>query len=208
MKDTKKIFLTSLLSILFIFSNVVASKITLIAKLPVSSSVFIYALTFLCVLLIIHSYGYKEGVKSICIALFCQCICFCLSIIICNIPNGSPTIATSRALQTILAPEKTNNIYHPAFSLMFGSLLSFFFSQIINASLYEIFNKYTMNILAASLSMLISLILDAALFTLITNIGVINTMTIAEAIMNQFIIRVFISIILTILFLMFSLKNE
>ncbi len=208
MKDTRKLLFMGLLCTLLIFSNIVGLKIILLFKLPVSCSVFMYPITFLIVAAITELYGYKTAFKSVLVAFLCQLVCFGLSTLICNLPMGATSLTIDQALQTLLANEVTGSIYHPAFSLIIGTSVAFVVSQTINICLYSYFHKHIFSWLAAALSMLIALVIDAIIFIAISKVGVIPGGTVAEAFMNQFIIRVALTLVLTIVFPFITAKKD
>jgi len=206
MKDSRKMFFMGLLSALLIFSNIVAVKITVVAKLPLSCNVFVYPFTFLCVAIITHLYGAKDGMKSVAFALISQIIFFGFSMLIVNVPNQVDTLAEANSIQAILAPDVTNGIYHPNIKLMIGSTLAFGISQLINIGLYTFSKKYTFKAVSASLSILLASIIDAVLFVVITEIGIIGGNTVVITLLNQFITRVILTVISVIIFCLFTIN--
>ncbi len=208
MKDSRKLFFMGLLTALLIFSNIVAAKITVVAKLPLPCSVFIYPFTFLCVAIITHLYGAKDGMKSIAFALITQIIFFGFSILVANVPNQVDTLAEANSIQAILAPEVTNGIYHPGFKLMIGAIVSFGVSQLINVGLYTFAKKYTFKAVSSALSILIALLIDAVIFVAITGIGNISGNTIGITLINQFVARVILTIVSVIIFCIFTIGDK
>ena len=81
MIKNKNIFLTSLLCVLLIFSNLIRVKVVSIFGFMFSSSIIVYPFTFLCVLLITYKYGYKEALKSVLYAFILQILFYILSIV-------------------------------------------------------------------------------------------------------------------------------
>lgn len=203
MKDKRKIFFTSLLTILLIFSNIVVSKITVVANLPLSCSIFIYPFTFLCITIIADLYGAKEAMKSVAYAIICQILVFILCTVIANLPNQVDTLMQANALQSLLAPELTNGIYHPNFTIMIGTLLSFGISQLINIGLYTLAKKYTFKVVSSALAILFAFVIDTVLFNVIKSIGVTNN-NFTLTIINQFVVGVVITVISVILFCIFT----
>lgn len=199
-------FFMGLLSALLIFSNIVAAKITVVANLPLSCNVFVYPFTFLCVAIITHLYGVKDGIKSVSFALIIQILFFGLSMLIANVPNQVDTIIEANSIQATLAPDVTNGFYHPSFKLMFGSLLSFAVSQMINIGLYAFSKKYTFKAISASLSILLASVIDAVIFIIIT--GTVGSNSIALTLVNQFVARVITTVISVIILCIFTIGDK
>ena len=204
MKDNRKMLFTALLSMLFVLSNIVAFKVTVIAKLPIPCNVFVYPFMFLCVAIITYLYGAKDGRKSIYFALIAQVIFYVMSIIIVNLPNQVDTIVNANYIQATLASDISNGIYYPSIKLMLGSLIAFVISQMINVGLMAFSKKYTFKGVAAALSMLFSTIVFAIMYTIITGVGNVGN-PIALRLINQFVVCVVIAVISVILFCIFTI---
>ncbi len=208
MKDSKKMFLTGLLCTLLLLANVVAAKITVIAKLSLSCSIFVYPFTFLCVALITHFYGAKEGIKSVLFTVIFQIFFYGMGMLICNLPVETSSLFQSNALQTVLAPELTQKLFHPNYMVAFGSIFAFTVSQMMNIGMITLAKKYTDKTIAATFAMLLSLLLDAVIYTCISQIGITETLSITTILLNQFIARVMITILSGILFYIFTYSKK
>ena len=193
--DLRKLFLMYMVPCLLILANIVASKVTLVFGYPISCSIFIYPFTFLCVALITHFYGTKEGLRSIVLALFCQIVFYVLSILVCNLPTDENSLVNANALKVILAPQTFNNLCYPSVKMMIGVLLAFTLAQIFNVYLYDAANYYAMKYFSAFMSILTSLILDALIFVSITKIGTNANTNLFNAIIIQIIARFIFTII-------------
>ncbi len=207
MCDSKKLFLMSMLSTLLIFSNIIASKTITIFSLPVSCSIFVYLFTFLCIALLNHYYGKEESFKCLGIAIICQIIFFIISIFVCNLKGLAESQMISKALQVLLAPESSMGFFHPSFKLMIGTILAFGISQGINIVLYNFLRKYLFKVLAVALAIMSSVIVDAIIFIFTTKIGAVNG-NIINTLVGQFSTRIFMTILLVLLFSIFTLKKE
>ncbi len=208
MKDTKKMILVGMLCAFYVLSLVVAAKMTVFFHLAISCNIFIYPFTFLFVLLITHFYGYKTGIVSVFLALFSGILFFLFSMLVCNLPIQVDSLFQANALQTVLAPEMTNHFYHPAISFMIGSLLSFGISQLLMIFLYSFLQKKVLVFVSVPLTLLVSLLVDLVFFLFITKMGVVGDMTLGMVLMNQFIVRVFLSFIFTFLFVLLSMQKK
>lgn len=208
MKDSRKMFFMGLLACLFVFSNIVSAKVTVIAKLPLPCSIFVYPFMFLCVAIITHLYGAKDGRKSIYFTLITQVVFFGFSILVSNMPNQVDTLAQANSIQAALAPNITNGFYHPAFSLMIGSLIAFTISQMINVGLYSYAKKYTYKSVSSALSILISTIVYAVIFVIATNLNGTASNTLVLKLINQFVASVITTVISVILFSIFTIGDK
>ena len=208
MKDTRKILFVSLLTALLIFSNIVSIKMTVVAKLPLSCSIFVYPFTFLCVAVIADLYGAKTAIKSICFALLAQILLSIVGTVLVNLPNQVSTIVEANSLQQILAPiEQSNGMYLPNMKVLFGSILGFTVSQLINVGIYTFISKLTYRPIACALSILIAIMIDTVIYVPISTIGVEN-INLVLTILNQFIVDVIITFISVALFSIFTIKKK
>lgn len=207
MKDTRKIFFISLLTALLIFSNIVAVKITVVAKLPLPCSIFVFPFTFLCVAVISELYGSKSAVKSVCFALLSQIIISIVGTIIVNLPNQVTTVVEANALQQILAPEYNNGIFMPNMKILLGTIVGFITSQMINIGVYTFSKKLTFKPIACALSILISIMVHTIIYLPISSIGA-GDVNITLQILNQFVVGVIITFISVILFSIFTIGKK
>ena len=138
MKDGRKLFFTGLLVALLIVTNIVAVKVTVIAQLPLSCSIFVYPFTFLCIAIISDLYGAKSAIKSVCFAVLAQVLLTIVGTIIVNLPNQVSTIVEANTLQQLIAPELKNGIYMPNMKVL-G--LIFFGGIVLSIIGYFIFQK-------------------------------------------------------------------
>ena len=208
MKDGRKMFFTGLLVALLIVSNIVAVKVTVIAQLPLSCSIFVYPFTFLCTAVITELYGAKEARKSVYSALGIQILMIILYIVVVNVPNQINTIGEANALQTILASVTRGETYLPEFKTIIVSLIGFGVSQLINIGLYSFARKNTFKIISIALSALIAMIVDTAIYVLITQTGVLAGNELVLAVIYRFVADVVATIVIIPLFMLFSIKKE
>lgn len=207
MKDGRKMFFSTLLGVLLVISNIVALKITVIAGLPLSCSVFIYPLTFLCTMVIAELYGNKEARKSVLFALIIQIVILIAYIAVVNVPNQVNTIHEANALQRILTPFGSNGMYYPELRTMLASLVGFVLSQLAAISLYSFARKNTFKIIAAALSIILALVINTSLYVLISQVGIIDNNQLILQLINNFVANVVAAIVVVILFMVFSIKK-
>lgn len=208
MKDNKKVFLTTIVAILLVFSNVISANITSILGSPITCSIFIYPITFLGILLLTSFYGKEEGHRGIIISLIAQIIIFALSTLICNLPSTTESLEISNDLKIILAPDVTNGFYHPSINLMIGTLLSFVIAQLVSVHLYSYLKKTTDKSISAFFALLSGLVIDAIIFILFTTLGTNTQTSLSSAITTQIVIRIIIAAILTLIFYVATLNAK
>ena len=208
MKDGRKMFFSGLLAALLIVTNIVAVKVTVIAQLPLSCSIFVYPFTFLCTAIITELYGAKEARKSVYSALAIQLLMLILYIVVINMPNQIYTINEANALQTILASVTSGETYLPEFKTIIASLIGFGASQLINIGLYSFARKNTFKIVSVALSVLIAMIVDTAIYILITETGVLAGNELVLAVIYRFVADVVATIVIIPLFMLFSIKKK
>ncbi len=196
--------LTTLLSVILIFSNIISTKNIQISNLSFTASSFIYPFVFLIVAIITYKYGAKEGIKSVLIAISSQIIIWLLSTLICNMPTDPYTSSQAGALKSILTPNLTNGYNLPNLKMAFGSILGFSISQLINIGILNFTQKYTIKFASSTLAIFVAMIIDSIIFNIIITPQdlLLNTIT------NQFIIRVFMTILSIIIFCVFTSKKE
>ncbi len=194
--DSRKLFLMYMIPCLVVFANIVASKVTLIFGYPIAASIFIYPFAFLCVTLITHLYGTKDGMQSIILALFCQVIFYGLSILVCNLPTEEGALINANALRTILTPEVLDGLYYPSVKILIGSLVGFTLGEIFNVYLYDATVHYTNKYLSAFVSIFASLIVDALIFVSVSKLGTTADTSVFNATIIQIVARLIFSIIL------------
>lgn len=208
MKDSRKLFFSTLLGVLLVVSNIVAVKMTVIAKLPLSCSIFIYPFTFLCTALIADLYGNKDARKSVLFAVIIQIIVLLVYTIAVNVPNQIDTIDKANALQRVLTPFASNGRYYPDLRIIIASLVAFSLGQLVNISLYSFSKKNTFKLIAVALSVIIAMIVDTSIYVLISQAGVIANNELIIQLVNRFVVNVVLSIIVIILFMIFSIKKK
>ncbi len=208
MKDGRKIFFSTLLGVLLVISNIVAIKMTVVAKLPLSCSIFVYPFTFLCTSVIAELYGNKDARKSIWFAVLIQVVILIAYIAVINVPNQIDTIEQANALQKVLTPFGSNGNYYPELRPIIASLIAFIIGQLINIVVYSFSKKYTFKLIAVALSVIIAMIVDTSLYVLISQVGVLVGNELILALINRFVANVVAAVIVIILFMIFSIKKK
>ena len=208
MKEGRKIFFNGLLVALLIVSNIVAIKLTVIAKLPLSCSIFVYPFTFLCTAVITELYGAKDARKSVYSALVIQLLMLIAYIAVVNMPNQIDTIDQANGLQRVLTSVLSGETYLPDFRVMFASLVGFGIGQLVNIGLYSFARKNTYKIISVALAVLLAMIVDTVLYLLISQLGVLAGNELIIQLVNRFVVNVVTTIIIIPLFMLFSIKKQ
>jgi len=208
MKDGRKVFFSTLLSVLLIISNIVAIKVTVVAKLPLSCSVFIYPFTYLCTALISELYGNKDARKSILYAIIIQIIVLLAYILVTNVPNQINSIDKANALQKVLTPYGINGNYYPELRPIIATLVAFTIGHIVNVGLYSFAKKNTFKLIAVALSVIIGMIVDTCIYVLISQMGTLAGNELVLQLINRFVVNVVASVIIIILFMIFSIRKK
>ena len=207
-KDGRKIFFSALLAVLLVMSNILALKITVVAKLPLACSFFVYPFTFLCTVAITELYGHKSSLKSVLSAVLIQIIVLVLITITLNLPNQIDTIDKSNALAVLFGNSSAAGIVFPDLRSIIASLIGFVVSQIICIYLYKFARKNTFKGVAIALAVLLGIILDAVIFVLISKVGTIPSNELVIQLINQFVIGVVATIIIIPIGLLVSMHKK
>lgn len=207
-KDGRKVFFSGLLTALLILSNILALKITVIAKLPLACSVFVYPFTFLCTTVITELYGNKSSLKSVFSAIIVQILVIIAIAITINVPNQIDTITEANALATLFGTSSIGGKLIPALRPIFASIIAFGISQSISIALYKFARKNTFKTVSAALSILLGIIIDAVIFILISKMGTIPSNELIIQLVNQFVVGVVATVIIVPIFLLFSMKKK
>jgi len=208
MKDGRKIFFGGLLAALLIIANIVSAKVTVIAQLPLSCSIFVYPFTFLCTAIITELYGAKEARKAVYSAMGIQLLMLIAYIVVINVPNQVDTILEANALQSILASVTSGETYLPDLRIIFASLIGFGVAQIVNIGLYSFARKNTFKIISVALAALLAMIVDTVLYLLIAEVGVLVADELILQMVYRFVVNVVATVIIIPLFMLFSIKKE
>ena len=180
--------------------------------LEVSISNLLYPFTFLFTILIFKKSNFKETHKTI-IKTTLIFLIFTLVISIMNsIPGSYYTREADLALKNILSPNYfmlgTFPIYYPDILSTLTFTLLFYFSHILIVILYEAMEPYTYKFVAFSLAMFIPFALDTICYTTITNTFLnIEFSKLITNLTSNFVLVVIYSIIITLLYLLFSIKK-
>lgn len=208
MKDSRKMFFSGLLAVLLVIANIVAVKMTVVAKLPLSCSIFVYPFTFLCTAVIAELYGNKDARKSVFFAIIIQILILIVYIVVTNVPNQIDTIDQANALQRILASVGLNGKFYPDIRPIIASIISFTLGQLVNISLYSFARKNTFKLIAVALSVILAMIVDTTIYVLIAQFNVIPSNELIIQLVNRFVVDVVASVIVIILFMLFSIKKK
>lgn len=213
-KETNTI-LTYLLLTFIIISAIFKYKTIFIEPnnvLEVSISNLVYPFTFLFTVLLFKKTNFKITHKTI-IKISLIFLIFTLIISVMNsIPGSYYTRETDLALKNILTPNyfmiKNTPIYYPDILSTISFALLFYFSHILIVILYEAMEPYTYKFVAFALSMFIPFALDTICYTTLTS--TFENVEFTKLITNltsNFVIVIIYSIIITLLYLIFSRKK-
>lgn len=200
MKESTKITLITLTTVLLVFANVISTNIISLFGASITCSIFVYPLTFLFILLLSKFFGKREAIKCVCLAACAQVLVFLLSIFICNLAPVSETSEASNALRLILAPAETQGFFHPAVNLMLGTLVSFIVAQLVSIHLYGALETRSPRFIAAFIAFLLGLVVDSALFIVATTFGTNGETGLGAALLTQIVSRLAIAVILAGIF--------
>lgn len=191
----KKMFLTSLLVVLFVLSNIIGMKYTNFMGLTLSVNFIFYPFIYLCILLLINMFGKKEAYSSIIIAIFIQLFLVIAYSLIVNL--GSQSMIPDMALEV-------NNLFKVNLSNILSSLIGLAVSSYILIYLYEYIRIIGYHLMGVIISTLTSLIIYGLI-----NITV-NTYSLGYDItLNMILCHVIMSVIITIIIaIMFYMMKD
>ncbi len=170
----EKMLLIILLIICSIFS---IKKIFIEPKniLEVSTTSFIYPITFLLIILIRNKTSFKEAHKIVIITSILFLVFNLLLSIMASIPSNYETLELDVALKQTLTPNYISifnfSIYYPNILNVISLILLFYISHTIIMILYEAMTPYTNTFIAFSLSLFIPYTLDTICYTVINDIS-------------------------------------
>ncbi len=188
--DTKKNILWVLFVVLLILSNIVVLKHIMIADIEFSASIFVYPFTFLIMMLLREFYEYRECLKVILMAIFCQLLVIFTFSLISLIPVANGYEVGQELLEYLVAD----------YPIIVFSLVAFTITQMLAITLYKLFKKYFYRYLAVFFAMLFSLALDALIFISFININSFSLQIVMPSIASAWIGNAIIVIIMTFIF--------
>lgn len=158
-------FLIGLLSMLLVATYIFTLKFYEPAKnILIMGSVVVYPFTFLITMLISRYYGFKECRKAIFMSAGLY-LCFALIMMVALFPPASKsTMQYNAIVQYVFANNIVNvgstSFYYPTMGQFLGVVVSFVISHLLVATIYNAIHKYTVEYLAAGLSLFIGYIID------------------------------------------------
>lgn len=188
--DFKKMFFSSLMTVLFIISNLLNLKYTTFGEIIVPVSFVAYPFIMLCILIILDKYGKKEVYNIIISTVFIQ-----IFILL------SYSIATKMNNQMIIPDlaNAVNNVFAVDEVMVLSSLIAFMFSSYVIVYLFNIFKRYSKKILGVIIGTLSAITMYGFINIIITNYNV-GKEIFANLILSHLSISVLMTIIITILF--------
>ena len=212
--DSSPSFLTGLLAILLITSYIFIPKtFSLSENIIVDGAAVIYPITFLVIALMCRKYSFKVVRRTIYISsLLYLSFLFLLSMSV-LIPANSDTSNYNLVVQYIFAGNMKDiggiTIYYPLFGQLLSIVLAYAISHLIYSLIYFNLKEFTMDYLAAFLSMFIAYIIDRSLFVPLFNINYVfgsegEFNYFIKYLAGEFMITVFIVVLLLILYSVFS----
>lgn len=208
MGNKRKIFFNSLLSSAIILSILSITKITVVLNIPIACSFFIFPITYLCISIVNELGGYKEAISSLLSAVGVTIISYLFITLMLNLPNQLSTINEANAIQLLYGGSTYLSYYIPNIRLILGSTLGLLISGLILIVLYSTVSKYTYKTISCFLSNLISLLIYNAIFVGITQLGIIDNHDFIMMMLNRFIFSVAWTVIISILFSVFSYHKK
>ena len=180
--------------------------------LEVGISNIIYPFTFLFTILINKKNNFKTTHNMIIKTAIIFIIFNTIISILNTIPGSYFSSEIDLSLKNILTPKyfilENKPVYYPDIISTITFTLLFYFSHILLIILYEAMEPFTYKFVAFSLAMFIPYALDTICYTTITN--TFNNVEFPKLITNltsNFVLVVIYSIIITILYLLFSRKK-
>lgn len=187
----KRMFLSSLLSVLFIVSNLIGQKYTNFMGLTLSVSFLLYPFVYLCILLILNTFGRKEALESIVVTVFIQIFILLGYVMAVNL--GSQAIIPDMALEV-------NTLFRVDEIQIMSSIIGFLISGYILIYIYEYMQIIGYKLLGVVCSVLSSIILYGLITITINMYAYGGLNMILEMILCHIIMAVIITIVITIIF--------
>lgn len=213
----KNISYLLVLSFLMLLCLIYSNKEVYIAKnLIINLSIVIYPITFLITGLITKEGGIKESKKSLKLTFLIILIFYLITSILCTINSTTNSNDISTSLREVFTPNYFNiydlTIYYPNLINLFTMLIVFYLSHNIFIILYDICKNYVSIFLTFVIAILISGFIDQMLYVSFTTIfnGLNTKLDLVNYVKNltaNFIITIFTSIILSIIFPIITKKN-
>lgn len=213
----KNISYLLVLSFLMLLCLIYSNKEVYIEKnLIINLSIVIYPISFLITGLITKEGGIKESKKSLKLTFLIILIFYLITSILCTVNSTTNSNDISTSLREVFTPNYFNvydlTIYYPNLINLFTMLTVFYLSHNIFIILYDICKNYVSIFLTFVIAILISGFIDQMLYVSFTTIfnGLNTKLDLVNYVKNltaNFIITIFTSIILSIIFPIITKKN-
>lgn len=198
MKDYKRILCFMFMPILLILSNLILPKVTSVFGFSVEASIFIYPFTYLIILFLVQNVSKKDAYFAVLSSAVIQMLLLALYEIILLLPIGNQT-AFHLGLFLVLKPNYLVSII---------ILIGFIIGQITSIHIYEDLKERFPMAINFLISMVSGFIIDSAIFTIIYGIFQYSVYELGLLLIAGIIKDLFISLIITIFFLLFHIKTK
>ncbi len=203
MGNRRKTFFNCLLMAVIVLSIIVATKNTVILNIPIACSFFVFPIAYLALITINDLCGAKEAILSLLSATGVLIIIYGLITLVLNLPNQVQTINAANALNYVLG-EVQDAYYVANLKVVFGSVVGLLVSGFALIGIYTSAHKYTFKSITCFLATLVGLLLFNAIYVASTQIGVLDSHDLIMMMLNRFIFCVVWTVLITILFMIFS----
>lgn len=195
--DLKKIFFCSLLTTLFVISNLVGFKYTYFMDMVVSVNFITYPFITLCILILLHMFGKKDTYYAIISTVFIQVfVLFGYSIIV-------------NMGQQMIIPDLSNSV-NDVFRVneisILASLIGFLGSNYIIIFLYDFFEKHGKRIIGVILGTILSLAIYGLVYILICYFS-FEKEILVNMMFGYGLVNLFMSVFIIILFYLLKGKD-
>jgi len=156
--DFKKIFFSSLLTVLFIVSNLIGFKYTSFGEMLVSVNFITYPFIMLCLLILMDKYGKKETYYTIISTIFIQIFALLTYSFVVNSNSQQVLPDLSNSI---------NNVFGVNEVSMLVSMIAFIISNYIFIYLFDFFKRNAKRIIGVILGTFFSLIVYGLIYNVV-----------------------------------------
>ena len=209
MYNKRKIFFNGLLIMALILSIMASTKITVIFNIPIACSFFIFPLVYLSLVVLNELGGAKHAITSLISSAGILLLAYLSIMLILNLPNQVDTINQANAIKLLYSSENMiNGLYVPQIKVVLGSVIGLLICGFSLIGIYTVTSKYTFKTMSCFLATLIGSLLFNGIYVVFTSLNVLESHDFTMLILNRFIFSVAFTVIVSILFLLFSYKSK
>ena len=192
-KEFKQTFLTSLLVVLLVISNLIGAKLTTFLGITIATSFITFPFTFLCTLLILNDFGKETAYRGILVSCLIQLI-----MTICY------TLAVNMSGQTLMPDMEiyVNALFKVNELNILGSILSFGLSHCLLIYVYDNFKRYGKELYGIVIGLLGAMFLNTIIYIPISLQGY-AFISIINMILSNIIVSIIMVVIITICYFIF-----